>query len=54
MPGYSYTWANKKRQVINTYEIIRQESPLLLGIVGTGEAATSTKLEWLEDSVYET
>ena len=51
MPGYSYTWANKKRQVINTYEIIRQESPLLLGIVGTGEAATSTKLEWLEDSV---
>ena len=51
MPGYSYTWANKKRQVLETYEIIRQESPLLLGMVGTGAAATSTKLEWLEDSV---
>lgn len=51
MAGYSYTWANKKRQVLNTYEIIRQESPLLLGMIGTGEAATSTKLEWLEDSV---
>ena len=51
MPGYSYTWANKKRQVIETYEIIRQESPLLLGMIGTGEVATSTKLEWLEDSV---
>lgn len=51
MPGYSYTWANKKRQVLNTYEIIRQESPLLLGMIGTGENATSTKLEWLEDSV---
>lgn len=51
MPGYSYTWANKKRQVLETYEIIRQESPLLLGMVGTGVAATSTKLEWLEDSV---
>ena len=51
MAGYSYTWANKKRQVLETYEIIRQESPLLLGMIGTGEAATSTKLEWLEDSV---
>ena len=51
MPGYSYTWANKRRQVLETYEIIRQESPLLLGMIGTGEAATSTKLEWLEDSV---
>lgn len=51
MPGYSYAWANKKRQVLETYEIIRQESPLLLGMVGTGAAATSTKLEWLEDSV---
>lgn len=51
MPGYSYTWANKKRQVLETYEIIRQESPLLLGMIGTGEVATSTKLEWLEDSV---
>ena len=51
MAGYSYTWANKKRQVIETYEIIRQESPLLLGMIGTGEVATSTKLEWLEDSV---
>lgn len=51
MAGYSYAWANKKRQVLNTYEIIRQESPLLLGMIGTGEAATSTKLEWLEDSV---
>lgn len=51
MAGYSYTWANKKRQVLETYEIIRQESPLLLGMIGTGEVATSTKLEWLEDSV---
>ena len=51
MAGYSYTWASKKRQVLETYEIIRQESPLLLGMIGTGEAATSTKLEWLEDSV---
>ena len=51
MPGYSYTWANKRRQVLETYEIIRQESPLLLGMIGTGEAATSTKLEWMEDSV---
>lgn len=51
MPGYSYTWANKRRQVLETYEIIRQESPLLLGMIGTGEVATSTKLEWLEDSV---
>ena len=51
MAGYSYTWANKKRQVLETYEIIRQESPLLIGMIGTGEAATSTKLEWLEDSV---
>ena len=51
MPGYSYAWANKKRQVLNTYEIIRQESPLLLGMIGTGEVATSTKLEWMEDSI---
>lgn len=51
MAGYSYTWANKKRQVLETYEIIRQESPLLLGMIGTGAAATSTKLEWMEDSV---
>lgn len=51
MAGYSYTWANKKRQVLETYEIIRQESPLLLGMIGTGAVATSTKLEWLEDSV---
>ena len=51
MAGYSYAWANKKRQVLATYEIIRQESPLLLGMIGTGEVATSTKLEWLEDSV---
>lgn len=51
MPGVSYSWANKKRQVLEAYEIIRQESPLLLGMVGTGAAATSTKLEWLEDSV---
>lgn len=51
MAGYSYTLANKKRQVLNTYEIIRQESPLLLGMIGTGEVATSTKLEWMEDSV---
>lgn len=51
MAGYSYTWENKARQVLKAYEIIRQESPLLLGMVGTGAAATSTKLEWLEDSV---
>ena len=51
MAGVSYSLANKKRQVLETYEIIRQESPLLLGMVGTGAAATSTKLEWLEDSV---
>lgn len=51
MAGVSYSLANKKRQVLETYEIIRQESPLLLGMVGTGAAAASTKLEWLEDSV---
>lgn len=51
MAGYSYTWANKKRQVLETYEIIRQESPLLLGMIGTGEAATSTKVEWMEDHI---
>lgn len=51
MDGYSYTWANKKRQVLKAYEIIRQESPLLLSMIGTGAVATSTKLEWLEDSV---
>lgn len=51
MAGHSYTWENKARQVLEAYEIIRQESPLLLGMVGTGAAATSTKLEWLEDSV---
>ena len=51
MAGVSYSWANKKRQVLETYEIIRQESPLLLGMIGTGAAATSTKLEWMEDSV---
>nr|DAM90893.1 MAG TPA: Major capsid protein [Caudoviricetes sp.] len=51
MAGYSYTWANKKRQVLETYEIIRQEMPLLLGMIGTGEAATSTKVEWMEDSI---
>ena len=51
MAGYSYTWANKKRQVLEAYDIIRQESPLLLSMIGTGTAATSTKLEWMEDSV---
>lgn len=51
MAGFSYTWANKKRQVLESYELLRQESPLLLGMIGTGEAATSTKVEWMEDSV---
>ena len=51
MAGFSYTWANKKRQVLESYELLRQESPLLLGMIGTGAVATSTKLEWLEDSV---
>ncbi len=51
MPGVSYSWANKKRQVLATYEIIRQESPLLLGMIGTGAAAESPKVEWMEDNV---
>lgn len=51
MAGVSYSWANKKRQVLETYEIIRQESPLLLGMIGTGAAAESPKVEWMEDNV---
>ena len=51
MAGFSYTWANKKRQVLESYELLRQESPLLLGMIGTGAVATSTKLEWLEVSL---
>lgn len=51
MSATSYTFKNQKRNVIETFNMIRQEMPMLLGMIGTGQIAKSTKLEWTEDSI---
>lgn len=47
----SYTFQNLVRDLSNVLVIVQQKSPQLIGLVSTGEPATQTKHEWLEDPV---
>lgn len=45
----SYAFANQIRQMAPNIDIILQRAPVLLGLIGQGDAATQTKFEWQND-----
>lgn len=45
----TYDFQQQVRQMQDTVDVILQKSPVLFGLVGTGDALTQTKYEWQND-----
>ena len=52
--GYSYEYQNKVRSVVEVFDQLRQSYPTLISLIPNGVMTTSTKEEWLEDSLTPT
>ncbi len=45
----TYDFQQQVRQMQDTVDVILQKSPVLFGLIGTGDALTQTKFEWQND-----
>ncbi|GGF88429.1 SU10 major capsid protein [Paenibacillus abyssi] len=49
MPALTYSFQQQIRQMAPNVDVIMTKAPVLLGLIGKGEALTQTKFEWQND-----